>query len=309
VTTDDPTLPDDPRLGRTALHVADLDDVAEFYRDVVGLEVLARNGDAATHGAGGTALLELEATPEAGDRHRSAAGLFHDAFRVPDRAALGDALKRVRERWRLDGASDHGVSEALYLSDPEGNGVEIYRDRPREQWPIGDDSRVAMITEPLDLEAVAAAGASTSSPPPSAAPPGTDLRHGHLEVTSLSAFEGFYVEGVGFEPQATMSSARFVGAGGYHHHVGANVSNGRSAPAAGHGLAWFEVVLPREIGDDMAAVGWPRTRVVRGRPPGEAALESVRSRLADRDAPVSVTDEGFEATDPDGIRVRFRAAD
>jgi catechol 2,3-dioxygenase len=236
-------------------------------------------------------------------------GCSNDAFRVPDRAALGDALKRVRERWRLDGASDHGVSEALYLSDPEGNGVEIYRDRPREQWPSGDDSRVAMITEPLDLEAVAAAGASTSSPPPSAAPPGTDLRHGHLEVTSLSAFEGFYVEGVGFEPQATMSSARFVGAGGYHHHVGANVSNGRSAPAAGHGLAWFEVVLPREIGDHMAAVGWPRTRVVRGRPPGEAALESVRSRLADRDAPVSVTDEGFEATDPDGIRVRFRVAD
>ena len=281
VTSDDPTLPDATRLGRTALAVADLDETAAVYRDVVGLEVLDREGGRATLGAGGAPLLVLEADPDAPERPRSAAGLYHNAVRVPDRAALGDALARIRERWRLDGASDHGVSEALYLTDPAGNGVEVYRDRPRDAWPVGDDGRVRMTTDPLDLDAVAAAADGRD-----AAPPGTDLGHVHLEVTSLPAFEEFYVDALGFEVQAAVPKARFVGAGGYHHHVGANTWHGRSDPAAGRGLDWFEVVLPAT--DD---------------------LEALRSRLADRDVPVAGTDEGFEATDPDGLRVRFRAGD
>ena len=280
MTTDDPALPDETHLGRAALRVGDLESVAAFYRDVVGLEVLGREDGSATLGAGGTPLLGLQADPAAAERPPSSAGLFHTAFRVPDRGALGDALERIRAGWRLEGASDHGVSEALYLSDPEGNGVEIPRATPRARWPAAADDRVAMTTEPLDLEAVAAAVAGGSR-----APPGTDLGHVHLEVTSLRAFEAFYVDAIGFELQATMSSARFVGAGGYHHHVGANVWNGRSTPASAsdRGLAWFEVVLP-----------------------DGAALEAVRERLAGRDVSTARTDEGFQATDPDGIRVRFR---
>lgn len=286
MTTDDWSLPADTHLGRTALRVADLAAVVEFYRRVVGLEVLADDDGTATLGAGGTPVLELVEAPAVPERPRPAAGLYHSAFRVPSRGALGEALQRIRERWQLDGASDHGVSEALYLSDPEGNGVEVYRDRPRAEWPRGDDDRLSIPTDPLDLEGVAAAadGASDAE----GAPPGTDLGHVHLEVTSLDAFEAFYVDALGFETQATVPGARFVGAGGYHHHVGANVWNGRSAPASGRGLAWFEVVLP-----------------------DAASLAAVREQLAARDVAVRELDDGeaFEATDQDGIRVRLRSAD
>ena len=279
--TGDATLPPGTRLGRTALRVADLEETAAFYRRVVGLAVLERRERAATLGVDGSPLLVLLADPDAPPRDRAAAGLYHVAFRVPSRAALGDALRRARERWRLEGASDHGVSEALYLRDPEGNGVEVYRDRPRERWPRGDDGRLRMGSDPLEaagLEA-AAAGADT-------APPGTDVGHVHLEVTSLAAFESFYVDALGFEARATAPGARFVAAGGYHHHVGANTWNGRTAgaDAAARGLAWFEVRVPD--GD---------------------ALEAVRTRLLDGGVDVAETDGGLEARDPDGVAVRLRA--
>ena len=279
--TSDPapaTLPDETRLGRTALRVGDRERLTEFYRRVVGLEVLARDDGTSTLGAGGTPLLVLEAAPDAPERPRSAAGLYHNAFRVPSRAALGDALRRVRERWRLDGASDHGVSEALYLSDPEGNGVEIYRDHPRAEWPAGDDTPVRMTTDPLDVEGVAAAAGGRAG-----APAGTDLGHVHLEVTSLATFEGVYVDALGFDVQAAAPRARFVGAGGYHHHVGANTWQGRTDPRSGRGIAWFEVVLP-------AAAG----------------LDGIRERLPGAGVSTTETDDGLEVTDPDGIRVRLR---
>jgi len=143
----------------------------------------------------------------------------------------------VRERWRLDGASDHLVSEALYLDDPEGNGVEIYRDRPREEWPVDDDGTVQMATEPLDIEGVsgAAGGANSDGDLVDRVPPGTDVGHMHLEVTSLSAFEAVYVDGLGFEVGMTGPNVRFVAAGDYHHHLGANTWQGRTTPAAGAG--------------------------------------------------------------------------
>ena len=266
-------LPAGTELGRTALRVEDSNAVADFYRDVVGLSVL----DAAEHtvlGAGETPLLVL--TEDERDRDQTAPGLFHTAFRLPSRAALGDALARIRDRWRLDGASDHGVSEALYLTDPEGNGVEIYYDRPREQWPRTDDGGVDMYTERLDIDAVAAATAGAD-----AAPAETDIGHVHLEVTSLSAVEEFYVEQLGFDLQASVRGARFLGAGGYHHHVGTNTWQGRTGTAGGRGLAWFEILLP-----------------------DEDALAATRNRLGD----VTETDAGFSVRDPDGIEIRVRAA-
>ncbi len=295
-------LPTGTRIGRVALRVADLDETTAFYRDVVGLAVLDRDGDEAVLGVGDEELLVLRRDPDAPERGPTDAGLFHTAFRVPSRAALGEALGRVRERWRLDGASDHLVSEALYLDDPEGNGVEIYRDRPREEWPVADDGAVRMATEPLDLDGVAAAaeGAGSADAAPAdvadRAPIGTDVGHVHLEVTSLSAFEAAYVDGLGFEVGMTGPDVRFVAAGGYHHHLGANAWRGRTTPAFGCGLAWFEVVVP-----DDAALDAVRSRLdaVRSRP--DAAAADVDVELAvDRRA------DGVAVTDADGIEVRVR---
>jgi len=287
-------LPPGTRIGRAALRVADLDEMTAFYRDVVGLAVIDRDGDEAVLGVDGDALLVLRRDPDRPERGRTEAGLFHAAFRVPSRAALGEALGRIRDRWRLDGASDHLVSEALYLDDPEGNGVEIYRDRPREEWPVDDDGTVRMATDPLDSEGVAAAAEaveSADSAPADRAPPGTDVGHVHLEATSLSAFESVYVDGIGFEVGMTGPDVRFVAAGGYHHHLAANTWRGRTTPATGLGLAWFEVVVP-----------------------DADALDAVRERLeavaADGDVDVDVAvDErggGVTVTDADGIEVRVR---
>jgi catechol 2,3-dioxygenase len=291
------SLPAETRLGRAAIRVAGLDETIAFYRDVVGLTALDRDDETAVLGvAAGSAdagrdavpLLVLEHDPDLPERGRDEAGLFHTAFRVPSRAALGEALARVRDRWRLDGASDHRVSEALYLTDPEGNGVEIYRDRPREEWPVAEDGTVTMTTDPLDLEAVAAAAASAADSG-DRVPPGTDLGHVHLEVTSLSAFEAVYVDGLGFALGMTGPNVRFVAAGGYHHHLGANTWRGRTTPAAGRGLAWFEVVVP-----------------------DAAALAAVRERLAavasDGAVDVRVNEraDGIEVADADGISVRVR---
>ncbi|GAA0507210.1 catechol 2,3-dioxygenase [Halorubrum aquaticum] len=271
----DRTLPAATCIGRVALRVGDLESTITFYRDVIGLSVLERNDAAATLGAGGTPLLELAADPDAPERGRGDAGLFHTAFRVPSRGALGDALERIRDRWELDGASDHDVSEALYLADPEGNGVEVYRDRPREEWSTVGDGQVRMVTEPLDLEGVAASATGEDR-----APADTDVGHVHLEVTSIDAFERFYIAGFGFDLRATYPDARFVAAGGYHHHVGANTWNGRTEPAAGRGIDWYEVVVP----DDEAR-------------------RALRERLPE-DVSESLAGNGFAVIDPDGIEIR-----
>jgi len=140
--TNPDALPQATHLGRTALRVTDVDEMTEFYRDVVGLSVLNHSETRSVLGSADTPLLVLEGDETAPERHRSGAGLFHNAFRVPSREALGDALARVQNHWQLAGASDHGVSEALYLTDPAGNGIEIYRDYPREQWPCSDDGTI-----------------------------------------------------------------------------------------------------------------------------------------------------------------------
>ncbi|MBX0325264.1 VOC family protein [Halomicroarcula sp. F13] len=272
------TLPQETHIGRTALRVSELTEMAEFYRDVVGLSVLSHADTTAVLGVEETPLLVLEHDPDALSRHQSGAGLFHNAFRVPSREALGDALARIREHWQLGGASDHGVSEALYLTDPEGNGIEIYRDYPREDWPLGDGGRVRMGTYPLDLESVEAVAAGKSG-----LPAGTDVGHVHLEVSSLEVFSDFYVDTIGFDVQTEVPAALFIGAGGYHHHIGANTWNHRSTPAGGTGLSWFEVVLH-----------------------DTETLDEVHERAADSQYTVTETGDGIAVTGPDGIKVRFR---
>jgi len=277
--TTDGALPDDTEIGRVALRVADLDACLAFYRDVVGLSVRSRDDDHATLGAGDRALLELTADPDAPARGRSETGLFHTAFLVPSRQALADALARIERQAELDGASDHLVSEALYLSDPEGNGIEIYRDRDREAWPR-TETGVEMATRPLNLDALRSAATSTDR-----APPATTVGHVHLEVSSIERARKFYVDVLGFEPMQTYGeSALFVAAGGYHHHVGLNVWNGRTDPPSGRGLDRFAIRVPR------------------------AAFETFRSRLERADIATESRDDGVTITDPNGITVRIERA-
>ncbi len=276
---DTATLPDESTLGRVSLRVGDLDRLVTFYTDVVGLAVLERTPDHATLGVDGTPLLELSHAPDVPPRARRDAGLFHTAFRVPDRAALGAALTRIEDDWQLLGASDHRVSEALYLRDPEDNGIEIYRDRPRNTWPKSD-GRIQMDTLPLDLDALRADASDAET-----CPPATDVGHVHLEVTDLDAAREFYVDTLGFGVRDVWNGALFVAAGDYHHHAGLNAWHGRSLPASGRGLAWFELVVP------------------------DGALGAARDRF--EQAGIDVTDcgDGFEVRDGDGIGVRLTTAD
>lgn len=279
MTDDAGILPPETRVGRVALTVADLDAVAEFYQSVAGLAVHERDGVHAILGDGATPLLELRETATASERPRAAAGLFHTAIRVPSRGALGDALRRIESSWRLSGAADHRVSEALYFQDPEGNGVEIYHDRPRSAWGETAAGEIEMATEPLATDALREAAAGEEE-----APTGTDIGHVHLEVTDLAAARAFYADALGMTVRATYDGADFLAAGDYHHHVGINVWNGRSESASGRGLAWFELVLP----DDES-------------------LATLRGRLDDAGYAVEGTSEKATVTDPDGITLRLRA--
>lgn len=274
-------LPDGTRLGRAALRVEDLRGVGEFYVDVVGLEVIKRTDEWATLGAGGEALLELKKDEEATTRGQDEAGLFHTALRVPTREALGDALNRIETLWDVQGASDHDVSEALYLSDPEGNGIEIYRDRDRDQWPVDADGRVEMGTKPLDLDAIRTGNGWKDD-----VPTDTRLGHVHLETTSLPTAREFYVDTLGLRvTQEFDEMGLFLAADDYHHHLGLNTWNERTEPAQGRGIDWVEFVVP-----------------------DETALDALHERMAAAGFDVEAVDEGVEIRDPDEIGVRVRPA-
>jgi catechol 2,3-dioxygenase len=274
-------LPETTRIGRVALDVPDLERALAFYRDVIGLAV--HEGDPAAEravlGAPDEPLLVLRSTPASDPRPADAAGLYHTAFRVPTRAALGDALERIEANAGLDGASDHGVSEALYLRDPAGNGVEVYRDRPSADWPRRGD-RIDMVTLPLALSSVRDAAGDGDS-----APAGTRVGHVHLEVTSLAAARSVYVDALGMNVRATVGdSALFLAAGEYHHHLGLNVWRDRQAPASGRGLAWFELLVPH----------------------GET-LPAIRDRLAAAGHEPEAVGAGFVVADPDAIQLHLRS--
>ncbi len=235
-------------IGMVSLTVADLSRSAEFYERTLGLRRLVGDDGRAHLGTqDGQLLIELVADASAEPRNPRSAGLFHLALLMPDRIELARALGRLaRTRWPLDGASDHLVSEALYLSDPEGNGIEIYRDRPRREWPQ-EDGTLAMATLPLDIQDVVA---ELGDAPriEEVAPAGTRMGHVHLQVADLQPAEEFYCGVLGFEVTVRgYPGALFVSAGGYHHHIGLNTwhSAGASVAAPGAlGLRSFEAVLP-----------------------------------------------------------------
>lgn len=231
-------------IGRVALTVNDLATVQAFYEQAIGLERLGGSGEVVQLGAGDRVLLELREDRRAPRSSRREAGLFHMAFLLPSRAALGRWLRHtVETRIPLQGASDHLVSEAVYLADPEGNGIEVYHDRPSEEWTYEGQS-IRMDTLPMDGNGVSQA----ADGPWSGAPVDTVVGHVHLQVGAVPAAEAFYNGILGFDVMTHYPGASFLGSGGYHHHLGANVWNSRGASRRSYpatGLADVEILADR----------------------------------------------------------------
>jgi catechol 2,3-dioxygenase len=301
-------LPADAHVGRARLRVADLDRSLGFYRDLLGMRVVRDEGAVLTLSAGdlpdtpadrttaGPAaaappreLLVLHEMPGIAPRPRRpvTTGLYHVALLVPGRGALGRALLGLeRADYPLRGASDHAVSESLYLDDPDGNGLEIYADRPRAAWRWAD-GQVHMTTEPMDVSGVVAAAGHPG--PWRGLPRETVVGHVHLTVSRLERSVAFYRDLVGFDEVARMPAHRptlaGVSAGGYHHHLNLNVWAGEGAPAdSGRvaGLTSWELVIP-----------------------GAAERRALVDRLTAGGVRVQAAAGQIAAPDPDGITVEI----
>ena len=210
------------RVGMVTLRVRQLDPVADFYRDVIGLTVMERTATGAQLGSGGVRLLALEAYPEASAKSRNAAGLYHTAFLMPMRKDLARWLVHVAiNRIPLSGFADHRVSESVYLDDPEGNGVEVYADRDPSVWQWSAGS-VTMATDQLDIDDLLTL-TDTHVSDYAKAPDGLRIGHVHLRVGDLGQAESFYQGAVGLDPTRRRNGASFLSSGGYHHHLGMNV--------------------------------------------------------------------------------------
>jgi catechol 2,3-dioxygenase len=233
-----------PGIGRVTLTVHDLDGVSDFYEDVIGLHRLGGDAEAAQLGVGDTVLIELRRDAAARRHSRRDAGLFHTAFLLPARSDLGRWLAYAGDKGvQLQGASDHIVSEALYLADPEGNGIEIYIDRPRDRW-TWTDGAVTMATQPLDTDDLlrSAEGQSWRG-----YPQGGIIGHVHLQVGALPPADAFYAGVVGLDITTHYPGATFYSWGGYHHHIAANIWNSRNAPPRPRpttGLTDVEILVP-----------------------------------------------------------------
>jgi catechol 2,3-dioxygenase len=252
-------------LGAVGLGVADLERSLEFYRDAIGMDVLERSDGGAALGAGGRELLRLEER-RGTRRDPDAADLFHFALLLPSRAALGRQLQHLIERGvKLTGAADHHVSEALYLDDPDGHGVELYRDRPRADWLV--DGRIRLTNARLDHEGILAAG-RTSGARWAGLDPGTVMGHVHLQTQDLPGAQGYFVERLGFDVIQSDRHVTFMSVGGYHHHVAVNDWNRKHRPAApeagGIGLLWYEIRLPQAADLSGLATALPDARTVDG---------------------------------------------
>ena len=279
-------LPDTAHVGSVHLQVSDLRQSVAFYEEVLGLRastVTAETVMLCAHGEEAP-LVTLHTRPGVTQARRGAFGLYHFAVLLPDRPALGRFAAHLSSLGISVGMADHRVSESLYLSDPDGLGIEVYSDRPRRTWQ-SHDRELAMATDPLDITSVIAAGGGEKW---AGAPPGTTMGHVHLHVGSLEDAEAFYHGALGFDKTVwSYPGALFLAAGGYHHHLGTNIWAPGPAPSAHHAqLLQWELVVPTD--NDVAAV--------------------VRS-IRDAGYTSEDTEEhGAAATDPWGTRVRIRSA-
>ena len=244
------------RVGAVDLTVADLERSIAYYTGAIGLGLRGRDGAVARLGTGNEDLLVLYQEPGARPV-QGHTGLFHFALLVPERAALGRWLHHaIDARIQLSGASDHLVSEALYLRDPDGHGIEIYRDRRREEWPREGDG-VRMASDPLDVADLLGTIDGDAPQPFEGLPPATTMGHVHLRVAGIGETESFYRDVLGFDVTAHLGDqATFLAAGGYHHHVGANVWDSRGAtppPPGSAALRHATVLLPDDAERDRVA--------------------------------------------------------
>ena len=281
-------LPESAHIGRVRLQVADLERSIAYYETVIGFRVLGREGRVARLGAHGDDRVLIELHERPGVRpvaRRGHIGLYHFAILLPDRAALGRFLAHLGELGLRAGMSDHFVSEALYLADPDGLGIEVYADRPRTDWRESE-GQLAMATNPLDVDSVIAAA---KGEPWTGAPAGTTIGHVHLYVRDLDEAARFYHEGLGLDKIVwSYPGALFMSAGGYHHHLGTNTW-AAGAPLASDDearLLDWEVVVPTTADADAAAdsisgAGHPVERSEKGhvaRDPWGTALRLVPDR-------------------------------
>jgi catechol 2,3-dioxygenase len=252
-TTSKATLPDSLRLGPVHLTVTDLDRSVPFYESAIGLRLAGRDGGVASLGAGGEELLVLTEEPQARPAGRHA-GLYHFALLHPSRLELARAAQRlIATRTPVSGASDHKISEAIYLPDPDGNGIELASDRSREHWGDLSDPTALGGPEPLDMHGLLAL--VEGAEPPAHASDGLSMGHLHLHVGDVEGALGFWRDLIGFEVMTRFPSAAFISAGGYHHHLGLNTWRGEGVPpmpAGTVGLRHWTVVL--EDPADVAAV-------------------------------------------------------
>ncbi|WP_340162780.1 VOC family protein [Falsochrobactrum tianjinense] len=232
------------RVARVGLKARDAETLAEYYRDVVGLREMTRRGASIVLGAGDRELMEIEQFSAAKPDDPRSAGLYHTAFLLPTRGDLARWSRRAIDRQLpVSGASDHKVSEAIYLTDPEGNGIEIYTDRPHDEWQWNGD-QVAMTTDPLDvgdlLDVIKREGGEWDH-----APQNTVVGHVHLRVGNAREAEAFWHEQLGLETVAAYGDkAVFMSTGRYHHHIAANAWQSAGAGKRDMdrtGLAWVEL--------------------------------------------------------------------
>jgi catechol 2,3-dioxygenase len=262
--TSNPRIDAATRIGAVHLTAAHLARSVTYYRDAIGLEVLGDGDGTASLGAGGVELVHLVEEPDARPS-RGHTGLFHMALRVPERADLARWLAHAaRDRVPLAGMSDHFVSEAIYLQDPDDHGIEIYHDRPRSLW----EGRVGeMNTQALDVQDLLGELDDPAGEPFERLPPGTDMGHVHLRVADIPSSVAFYRDVLGFDLMTTYGPhAAFLSAGGYHHHIGANVWQSMGAPPPPAGTAALRlatILLPSAAERDRAA---ERVRGAGGRP-------------------------------------------
>ena len=242
-------LPPDLSLGHVHLTVSDLVRSLAFYQNALGFKVHRREGETVYLGGGQTDLLALTETTGA-RLYPNRTGLYHFALLVPSRLELAQSLKHIGvTRTPVQGFADHLVSEAIYLADPEGNGIELYRDRPRSDWPDPNDA-LQNGNLPLDLRKLLEE-ADQAAAQDGKIDPQTDIGHIHLQVSDLDATKAFYLNLLGLDVMMSLPTALFFSAGDYHHHVGANIWNSRNAPRRGEdmtGLRSFAFLIPDEAG-------------------------------------------------------------
>lgn len=275
------------QIGLVSLTVGNLRRSLSFYTHNIGLKLLSLEEPFAILGTAERPLLHLVEQP--GAKHQAnTTGLYHFALLLPSRVELAKSLKHmVQTETPLGGFSDHSVSEAIYLSDPDGNGIEIYRDRKQQEWPMLN-GRLQMDTRPLDLQGLMGE-LNGRTPAWDGLPAGTKMGHIHLHIRDVDEAERFYCDVLGFDRIMRYGpSAAFVSAGGYHHHIGLNTWAGRGAPpppAGAVGLRHYQILLP-----------------------DEAALTAVTARLEAHHMPFEAKEGVVAVDDPSHNRIHLQAA-